>query len=288
MTITKAIPKLWSARLLKNFRQRNLWRDAIMDVSSELPEGNSLSLSKITTAVTVGDYTKDTDINNPQTMTDTDTVLTLSKQRYFNIAIDDIDSVQAKPDMMDGFMEEASVAIANDTNTYLQSLIPAKDNRPAAQVTSITKPSNVDAPTDAEVQAIISSFNVIRRKLVVASWPINRVTCMVSPMLAFWLNEYISDRQAGTGSVSDGALVNGRLTNLFGMRTVENPTMTITTASKDLQAVILVREAMIAAYQIAEVEPYRLEKRFSDGLKGLFVYGGLLAEPTKMHYVQIK
>ena len=286
MTITNAIPELWSARLLKNFVQRNMWRDALLDVSAEIPEGRTLELSKITTAVAVADYTKDTDIADPQIMSDEAQVLTLDKQKYFNIAIDDIDKVQAKPDMMDGFMEIASTAIADQVNTDLQAVaIPA--NQPDNQSTTFASPVSSITPTDDELDVIVRTFNLVRFKLTQAKWPLDRVQCMINSRLAYQLREYAAKRTAGTGSVSDSAFVNAALSELFGFPTIENPTMDTGQDSDDLQAFIQVREAVVAAYQISEIEPYRLEKRFSDGIKGLFVYGAKVVEAQKQHFIKI-
>ena len=38
---------------------------------------------------------------------------------------------------------------------------------------------------------------------------------------------------------------------------------------------------------MAEIEAYRPEKRFSDAVKGLYVYGGRLIHPDRLWHLQI-
>ena len=121
MAITHAIPELWSAGILTNFRRVNVWSNLVTDVSSELTEGDTLHMASLTTYPTVKDYTRNADIADPELMTDADTTLTISQEKYFHIAVDDVDRVQMKPDLFMEHTMRAGEKVAQTVDNYLYS-----------------------------------------------------------------------------------------------------------------------------------------------------------------------
>ena len=104
MAITKAIPTLWSARIWEGFQRENVWAGLVTDISSELASGgDKINLVNITSGVTVRDYSRNTDITEPEILTDGDQTLDITEQKYFNIYVDDVDKVQSRPALMDHF-----------------------------------------------------------------------------------------------------------------------------------------------------------------------------------------
>ena len=87
MAIDNFIPAVWSARLLANLHKSLVYgqpgvinRDYQGDITGM---GDSVKINSIG-AVTVGDYTKDTNMSAAQTLTSAQSVLTINKQKYFN------------------------------------------------------------------------------------------------------------------------------------------------------------------------------------------------------------
>jgi hypothetical protein len=60
--------------------------------------------------VSVGDYTKNTDMSAPQTLDDTLCELAIDQAKYFNFQIDDIDRAQSVPGIMNAAMKDAASA----------------------------------------------------------------------------------------------------------------------------------------------------------------------------------
>lgn len=273
MAITKAIPELWSARILEGFQRQNLYTNLVTDVSSELASGgNAVNLSSITSSVTVRDYVKDTNIADPQIMTDSSQKLTLDKQRYFNIQLDDLDAVQAKPPLMNHFSMQASRAIAEQVDKDLFSVVSNATGVASADKSTTAKFTATMTP--AKQQAFVTDINEVVQKLQQANWPLSSTYLVIGTHAAFVLREYLTQKVVGTGAAGDTALSDASLSRLFGISVYVSPNMPSNlTSASTLAGLFGVRDAVYFARQIQKIEPYRLEKRFADGLKGLFVYG---------------
>lgn len=72
--------------------------------------------------ITVSDYTKNADINEPEVLSDTVRTLKIDQAQYFNFQIDDIDRAQANPKLMEEAMKTAAAGLANAADAYVYSL----------------------------------------------------------------------------------------------------------------------------------------------------------------------
>ena len=84
--------------------------------------GDTVKINQIG-AITVSDYTKNTDISDPQELSTTEKVLTIDKQKYFNFQIDDVDAAQVRTPLMDAAMQRAAYALAEETEKVLLQAI---------------------------------------------------------------------------------------------------------------------------------------------------------------------
>src|SRR5688572_31340497 len=100
MSLENFIPEVWSARLLVNLYNTLVYGNPRLintDYEGESRNmGDTVRINSIG-AVTVGDYTKNTDMAAPQTLSDAQTTLTITQQKYFNFQVDDIDKFQQFP-----------------------------------------------------------------------------------------------------------------------------------------------------------------------------------------------
>jgi hypothetical protein len=125
MAINNFIPAIWSRALLENLRNSLVvGQPAVVnrDYQGEIAgQGSSVKIHSIG-AITVSDYTKNSDLSAPETLSDAEVILTIDKARAFNFQIDDVDAAQQTPKIMEGAMREAAYALSNDLDTYLASL----------------------------------------------------------------------------------------------------------------------------------------------------------------------
>ena len=107
MAITNFIPTVWSENLLTALDKKyigvaNCSRDYEGDIKNQ---GSVVKICGVG-AITVSDYTKDTDMSAPQTLDDSLSELNIDQAKYFNFQIDDVDRVQAKPELMKTAMKD--------------------------------------------------------------------------------------------------------------------------------------------------------------------------------------
>ena len=112
MAIATGHAKIWSARIINAFEKASLYFRLVTDVGTEWPGyGKSISFPKLTTAPTIGDYTRDTDINFQQ-LTDADEELVLDQAKYFAFTVDDVDQAYVRPSYVDSFAAKCGAVLA--------------------------------------------------------------------------------------------------------------------------------------------------------------------------------
>ena len=258
------------------------------DISSEIAnEGDTINLSSISSGVTIKDYARNMDIDDPEIMTDTAQKLLIDQEKYFNIYVDSVDRVQAKPDLLSHFTLQAGREIANTVDTFAHSVLAGSGT--AAIGTSQKEDTKNILPTtnDGGLQDFLDVLNdVVGNKLYGMNWPTEGTVCVLSRDVATLLNKLFLHKGYGTGASGDTALASATLSNLFGIRVlVDNNQLSTAAATGRIMAFFANIECGFMAQQIRQVEAYSPEKRFGDAVKGLFVYGARMVDDSKRYAV---
>lgn len=278
MAINNFIPAIWSRSLLENLHNNLVFgqpgvinRDYEGEISGA---GSSVKIHNLG-AVTVSDYTKNTDLSAPETLTDGETILSIDRARSFNMQIDDIDAAQQVPKVMDGAMREAAYALANDLDSYLASIytqgtagtglgttgtpiVPTSTTAYEYLADAYTLLDEANAPSQGRVAIVPPWFHGLLRKdqrFVSYGTPENRSTLM---------NGLIGEAAGFTVLVSN---------NVFN------------TSGAKYRIICTHPGAWTLAMQIEKVEAYRPPLRFADAVKGLNVYGAKVVRPTNLIYM---
>lgn len=287
MAIQHTIPEIWSARLLMAFDKENTYMRAVTDRSGELAMGGDrLHMGEITTTVTIGDYTKDTDMDPPQGADDVDEVLMLDQQKYFNIQVDDLDRVQARPDLLDEFARKAAVSVADTVNEFLYTThLTATTGEAKLRKTIAAKTAEFGnlAYAGMLVEALIDSMTIMDR----ANIPRGNRYAIGTPEIRAALVRYLVDKGASfNGDMTDTAFMDGMISRAFGFDFAADNQAPVPANGQNAQYIAMGHpEAMVWASQINRVEPYRPERRFADAIKGLYVYGAHVAEKEKLYSI---
>lgn len=270
MSLDKFIPQIWSARLLINL-QKNLvfGQSGIVnrDYEGEIKAaGDTVKISNIG-PVTIGDYTKNTNIDDPETLTDDQRTLLIDQSKYFNFQIDDIDKAQQKPKVMDAAMAEAAYGLADVADQFIAShYVDA-----ASKIGDDTTPETPTA--DKAYELLVDAGVALDEKNIARS---NRYAVIPPWFYGLILKD---DRfvKAGTAT-SDQVLRNGEVGQAAGFTVYLSNNVANTTGAK-YKIIAGHPMAMTYAEQIASVEGYRPEKRFADAVKGLHLYGLKVVRP---------
>ena len=267
MAIKNFIPSVWSESLLRALEKKHT---AVANCSREF-EGDIREKGRVVKIcglhnVTVGNYTKNQDLSAPEDLRDTVTELTIDQAKYFNFQIDDVDRAQAIPGLMDLALKNAAEALATCADSYVYSL-----GENAGMVLAN------DAPTP---ENIIDTFIHARACLMHSGvTDFNDVVLEISPDVAMILMKSTMFHNIG----AEEAVLNGQLGTLCGCKVYVSPDIPLVDHN-DGQAhgcLMRSRRAIAFAEQLSEVEAYRPELRFADGMKGLYLFGAKMVRPAE-------
>lgn len=297
MSLNNFIPQLWSDTVLEAL-QRNLVFGALFNVDYEgtiKAMGDTVKINAIGD-ITVFNYTKDTDLNAPQALTDAQTMLTISQAKYYNFDIDDVDQAQAQPNVMAAAMRWAAYKMALTMDQYYAGFYT--DAVSANLVGSSGSFVTPVAATSANVgggQTVYDYLVVLSQYLTQQAVPKQGRWCVVPPWVKTYLTQDIrftsfntdAGRQtiltgkldASAGMASDAYL--GKIEGMDVYESLNAPNLGGTPGTSGSQDVVLAGHTMAVtkAEGINKTEAYRPPYRFSDAVKGLVLYGAKTVRP---------
>src|SRR3954452_13467084 len=120
------IPTVWAARLLVALDRSLVYGQpggVNRDYEGDIREaGNSVKVASIGD-VSIGDYVKDSDIADPEVLTDSDQTLLIDQQKYFNFFIDSVDRAQQNVNVLDEAMRRAAYKLNDTADGYIAGLL---------------------------------------------------------------------------------------------------------------------------------------------------------------------
>lgn len=288
MAIEGFIGTVWSARLLANMQKALVFGQPNVinrDYEGEIAgKGSSVKITSIGD-ITIGDYTKDTDIADPEALSDAQTTLNITQSKYFNFAVDDVSKAQATPALMNAAMRQSAYNLADVADQFIAATMAASVS--SANVIGTTAAAKVPTLVEDDGTHAYDYLLQLGTALSVANVPKMGRWVIVPP----WFSERLAqDKRFSNASASGStdALLNGLVKRAAGFDVLESnnvPTANGTggDAAKINSYVLAgISEATTFADSTNKVEAYRPEKRFADAVKGLHVYGAKVVKPDAM------
>ena len=266
MAITSFIPTVWSETLQTQLdREYIAVRNCNRDFEGDIKEkGSAVRIGRIG-AISVFDYTKDTDMTSPQTLSDSAKVLTIDQAKAFNFQIDDVDKAQSQPKLMEAAMAQAAAALADVADKYVYSLYTEAD------------PKNVISYDDTTPDDVLDLIIDARRRLLNNNVNSNVPTALeVSPEIAAMI---MSAKIVGATDNTE-VYENGSLGKFIGFDIYVSPNIAKDEGGRH-KCIARTKRAVSFAEQLNEVEAYRPESRFADAVKGLHLYGAKIVYPDE-------
>lgn len=285
MSLENFIPTIWSARLLENLNNAHVYANLTnRDYEGEITgAGDTVKINSIG-RVTIGTYTKNTDISDPETLNDAQTTLTIDQQKYFNFQVDDVDKAQQKPKVMDEAMREASWGLSDVVDRDLAGLH-----------TSIPSGNKIGADGgSAKLGLVLTVGSAMYDYLVDLGTILSTNNCPKEGrwvVLPPWAIGAMSKDTRFTNATEKG---NDVMTNGFRGRAAGFDVYESNNVTDDAQTVktyrIMAGHAMAWSYaeQVASLEAFRPQKRFADAVKGLLVYGRKVVRPSLLAVLYAK
>lgn len=230
---------------------------------------------KILNAVrpTVKKYVPGTKIDR-ESISATDMTLKLDQFYYFNISLDDVHKAQSVPGGMEACAKEGSLALSEEGDKYVAEVVKqGVTNTDIAAVDSIT-PTKENA-----IDHVENGFEVLYGN-----------NCKVSEK--YWLEVSPSFYKVLRPSIIDVLTDNVEMAKKGIVGTYGNARITIENLlpkdETDVYNILRTEHAVAFAEQINKVEAYRPQDSFEDALKGLYVFGALVARPKEIVVLKTK
>ncbi len=270
------IPTVWAARLLTALEGALVYGQRSVvnrEYEGEIRKaGSTVKIASIGD-VNIGTYTKDTDIDDPEVLTDSEQSLSIDQAKYFNFYVDSIDRAQQNVNVLDEAMRRSAWALRSAADSFLATIMSSAVD--AGNVIGSTATPIVPDKDNAyeylvDLGVLLDEANVPLegRYVVVPAWYHG---------LLLKDDRFV---KAGTAG-SDRRLANGEVGEAAGFRILKSNNVPNVS---DAEYKILAGHSMATAYveQILDLHSYKPEKRFGDAVKGLHVYGAKVIRPTSL------
>lgn len=275
MSVATFIPELWSARLLQGLEKSHVATNLVnRDYEGQIRnQGDKVNINTLSD-VAIKTYTPNSDIASPDDLTTTKQQLEITEADYFNIQLDDVDRVQAAGELMDTAMRNVAYKMNDRTDSFILGKI-------ASGVDSGNIIGTTESPIQVTKNNIYESIIEMRTKLDKANVPTSGRTIIIPPEIYALLLQ--DERFVKSDAVAgQNVLVNGLVGRVAGFDVFESNNVVYDTNNKFWKVTAQVRTATTFAEQIVKTEAYRMEKRFSDAVKGLHVYGAKVTDGTQI------
>jgi len=249
MSINNFIPELWNVSMLDDFQKAHvLGRVCRCKIDAPITKkGQTVHVSGIGDIV-IGDY-DGTDIDL-QELADAGMTMKIDQAKYFNFNVDDVDALQANGDLMSAATRKATYSLKDVADSYINSVMAAGAGLSTA------------AQGALNTTLIISSVAEMALALDEAEVPDEQQWIIIPK----WANTKLL--VAGVYHAMDlKGNINGFVTDVLGIDMYKSSNIGATAPLAGAYG------AVAYAEQILKTKAYEPEKRFSDALKGLHVYG---------------
>lgn len=219
--------------------------------------------------ITSKKYTRNTDIEDPEDLSTEDQTLEIDQADYFNMAIDDVDAAQIRADLMDTAMAEASYSLSSTADAYISGLLKA--GTATKGLGDDSTPTQIETPEKAyellvDMKTNLDRANVPKQGRWVVVPPEFEGYMLKDPRFAY-------NTQQSNTRLENGAVARAAGFEIYISNEVPNE------SSKKYKIIGSYSGSGTYANQILKTEAYRPQKRFSDAVKGLHVYGAKITRP---------
>ena len=271
MSVTNFIPTIWSARLLRHLDKKHVYANLLnRDYEGEIRNfGDTVKINQIGD-VEIKDYTRNKDIDAPDDLSGDQLTLTIDQAKYFNFSVDDVDNAQTNPKLMDKAMQRAGYGMNDVTDQFAANLLYIGVD--SANVLG-TDASPIVPTADDAYDALVDLSTLLTE----ANVPMDGRWVVIP---AWYHGLLLKDKRfVGNGTDYNKAILEGGEVGVAAGFRVSLSNNVPNTSGAKYKIIAGTNEAGSYAEQILKTEAYRPEKRFSDAVKGLHVYGAKVLQP---------
>jgi N4-gp56 family major capsid protein len=277
MAITNMLPQIWSARILAKLEKALVFaqpgvvnRDYEGDIRADGDRVHIHSFNDLT----IGTYTKNSTTITYEQLTDTRVTLLIDQAKYFAFKVDDIDTAQMRPELIDAASDRAAYQLAEDADSYVASLYSGA---------STSSPDNTVETTQFTSTNVYSKFVDLSVLMDQVNLPSEGRFVIVPP----WIKGLLLQNSTFVTASKPDAVLNGQIGQIAGLNILVSNNVK-TTGTSPVVSHMMAGHASALAYaeQIVNVEGLRLEGSFADAVRGLHLYGAKVLDGARLFDLQ--
>lgn len=282
MSFNHFIQTVWSAKIQKDLEEKcKLVKDCTREYEGDCQYAQTVKILGVGDP-TVGNYTgQDIEI---EAMKSRSQELTIDVQKYFAFEVPDIDKAQSVPGLPEKYQEKSVKALALKREKFVGALVAGKAQSSADEeegnATYKEGATNIIVATNKTKAAIRAALTAAIVKLRENNFDDSGVIEFSPADYALFKDELIDLKTNNDDLVSRGVV--GKFDN-YEVKSTNN----IYRDADCSYAIVRSRHAIAFVGQINEVEAGRMEKRFSDYIRGLDVYGAKIIDQEQIVCVKI-
>jgi N4-gp56 family major capsid protein len=277
LAITNMLPSIWSARILAKLEKNLVFaqpgvvnRDYEGDIRADGDRVHIHSFNDLT----IGTYTKNSTTITYEQLTDTRVTLLIDQAKYFAFKVDDIDTAQMRPELIDAASDRAAYQLAEDADSYVASLYGG---------------ASTSAPDNTIETSQFTSTNVYQ-KLVDLSVLMDQVNLPAGGRFIVvppWVKGLLLQNSSFVTAAKPDAVLNGEIGQIAGIRILVSNNVKTTGTTPVVSHMMAGHPSALAyAEQIVNLEGLRLEGSFADAVRGLHLYGGKVLDGARLFDLQ--
>jgi N4-gp56 family major capsid protein len=276
MAITNMLPQIWSARILAKLEKNLVFaqpgvvnRDYEGDIRADGDRVHIHSFNDLT----IGTYTKNSTTITYEQLTDTRVTLLIDQSKYFAFQVDDVDTAQMRPELIDAASDRAAYQLAEVADSYVAGLYSGA---------STSNPDNTIETSQFTSTNVYQKFVDLSVLMDQVNLPQDGRFAVVPP----WVKGLLLQNSSFLAAKSE-AVLNGEVGQIAGIRLLGSNNVK-TTGSAPVVSHIMAGHPSGLAYaeQIVNVEGLRLEGSFADAVRGLHLYGAKVLDGARLFDLQ--
>jgi N4-gp56 family major capsid protein len=276
MAITNMLPQIWSARILAKLEKNLVFaqpgvvnRDYEGDIRADGDRVHIHSFNDLT----VSSYTKNSTTITYENLTDSRVTLLIDQSKYFAFSVDDIDTAQMRPELIDAAADRAAYQLAEVADRYVASLYSGA---------STSNPDNTIETSQFTTTNVYDKFVDLSVAMDADNLPSGGRYAVIPP----WVAGLLQKNATFLNAKSDPVL-NGEVGQVAGIRLLKSNNVPTTGTSPVVSHMMAGHPSALAyAEQIVNLEALRLEGSFADAVRGLHLYGAKVLDGARLFDLQ--
>jgi N4-gp56 family major capsid protein len=271
------LPQIWSARILAKLEKNLVFaQPGVVNRDYEgniRVDGDRVHIHSFND-LTIGTYTKNSTTITYENLTDTRVTLLIDQSKYFAFKVDDIDTAQMRPELIDAAADRAAYQLAEVADSYVAGLYSGA---------STSSPDNTIETSQFTATNVYQKFVDLSVLMDEVNLPAEGRYVVVPP----WVKGLLLQNSTFVTVSKPDAVLNGQIGQIAGLNILVSNNVK-TTGTSPVVAHMMAGHASALAYaeQIVNVEGLRLEGSFADAVRGLHLYGAKVLDGSRLFDLQ--